>query len=1111
VQRIMAPYRNAGFFMLRTPLLPYASFFELSDGVRDRRDERDREDLSDAQLADELAGERRRVLSSLARAREFAAVREALFVASADLHEAMDQWERGALGDDAERKALHALYRYVARMSTRSTPFGLFAGSSIGTLERRSNLALAGRDAYRRFTLLDNSYLFLLFQEINADPAYRAVATYRPNSGLYRAGASLRYAETLVEQEDGTMGHQLASVERDECIDLVLELARDGATVPSLIARLVDACRVSAEAAAEYLDGLIDNQILVSELTLAVTGPDPLQDAIAQIAVHPDPRLGRVLSRVRQGLEDLDTAGVGRTRRSYDEIAVELRELPVENIEASRLFQVDLWKPLVGDALGSQVVSDVRMAIAQLYRIAPSPPRTELDRMREAFSQRYGDRSVPLTMAIDPELGIAARETSLASEATGLLEGLTFDEPSPADRVEFDALPERDLFLLDKLRGVWRGGKHELVLEEEDLQELEVADKHPLPPSFAAWFQIARRGGRGAPGDDEHEILFSTAMGPPGTRLLGRFAHGSARLTALMRDLAAQEAMSQPDAVLTEIVHLPFGRSGNVVCRPSVHEFEIPYLGKSGVPRSRQIPLDDLWLRIERGRFVLESRALGRPVLPTLTCAHNIANNTVPLYRFLARLPHQDCYSWVMWRWGAFLRASHLPRVRIGPVIVGRESWNLKRRDLEPLGAKSPVARYRQVRALRDRYDLPRHVSLSDSDNELAFDLENPVSIDVLADMVKSRPRARLVELWPGRDDAGVDGPEGRYTNEIILPFVRQADARADARDGASRAAPRAAASAGSAASASRAFGPGSEWLRAVLITSRSFADQVLVRSLGDELAGLSRERVCDLWYFDVAVASGQWQIALNLHGEPDRLVAAALPRLGRALEPLLVDGTIRTWAVETYVLEASRCGGERAMPDALALFAHDSAAALELMRALRGGDEDDRWQLALMSVHRLLADLAPDPGERGAAVGTLRSARLAALPVTGKIEGELARAHRAHGAQVRSVLEQEVAAGALGDARAILDDRSRGLEPVCASLRLLRQGGELTCPWPVLLARFAEGAAQRLLRPAAAAHELVIYDHLGRLYRSEAARNRLGLGAGPRAGAGPVPRRAHR
>ncbi|HKE20366.1 MAG TPA: thiopeptide-type bacteriocin biosynthesis protein, partial [Kofleriaceae bacterium] len=509
-------------------------------------------------------------------------------------------------------------------------------------------------------------------------------------------------------------------------------------------------------------------------------------------------------------------------------------------------------------------------------------------------------------------------------------------------------------------------------------------------------------------------------------------------------------------------------------------------------------------------------RALGRRVIPSLTCAHNIANNTVPLYRFLARLPHQDCYSWVMWRWGAFLRASHLPRVRIGRVIVGRESWNLKRRDLEPLAARSPLARYRLVRALRDRYDLPRHVSLSDSDNELAFDLENPVSIDVLADMVKSRPWARLVELWPGRDDAGVDGPEGRYTNEIILPFVRQADARADARDGASRAAASAAsvasaASTASAASAFRAFGPGSEWLRAVLITSRSFADQVLIGSLGDELAGLSRESVCDLWYFDIAAAAGQWQIALNLHGAPDRLVAAALPRLGRALEPLLADGTLRTWSVDTHVPEPSRCGGQRAMPDALALFAHDSAAALELMRALRGGDEEDRWRLALMSVHRLLADLAPDVGERGAAIGALRSARLAALPVTDRIEGQLARAHRARAAQIQSLLEQEVAAGPVGDARAILADRSRRLKPVCASLRLLREGGELTCAWPVLVGRFAEAAAQRLLRPAAAAHELVIYDHLRRLYRSEEARARLGLGAGARTAAIPPARRARR
>src|SRR5690606_22838692 len=155
------------------------------------------------------------------------------------------------------------------------------------------------------------------------------------------------------------------------------------------------------------------------------------------------------------------------------------------------------------------------------------------------------------------------------------------------------------------------------------------------------------RSRRSPAGEGErHPIMFMSAVGPPAARLLGRFAHGNPELAELTRELARREAALEPDAVLAELVHLPEGRTGNVVCRPVLREFEIPYLGKSGAPRDRQLPIDDLWIGLEHDRFVLWSRRLERRVIPRLSCAHNITNNTVALYRFLARLQSQDGYPW---------------------------------------------------------------------------------------------------------------------------------------------------------------------------------------------------------------------------------------------------------------------------------------------------------------------------------------------------------------------------------------------------------------------------------------------------------------------------------
>src|SRR5262249_56388228 len=111
--------------------------------------------------------------------------------------------------------------------------------------------------------------------------------------------------------------------------------------------------------------------------------------------------------------------------------------------------------------------------------------------------------------------------------------------------------------------------------------------------------------------------------GSSGGRRLGRFCLGAPRLQAAVEThLRAEEAL-QPEAVFAEIVHLPEGRIGNVLCRPVLRGHEIAFLGRSGAPAEAQIPLDDLMIAVVGERVVLRSRRLGREVVPRLSTAHN--------------------------------------------------------------------------------------------------------------------------------------------------------------------------------------------------------------------------------------------------------------------------------------------------------------------------------------------------------------------------------------------------------------------------------------------------------------------------------------------------------
>src|SRR5262249_34500324 len=154
----------SGFFALRTPLLPFDELLAWSDGLEAASQCGD-----PARLEAAVAADRERLRERLRAVFARPEVREALFVASPDLEGRLDVWLPEPEGESG-RKVERALVRYFARMAGRATPFGLFAGCSVGTVADSTRLVVAERARYRRHTRLDMDYLLLLTDALAREP-----------------------------------------------------------------------------------------------------------------------------------------------------------------------------------------------------------------------------------------------------------------------------------------------------------------------------------------------------------------------------------------------------------------------------------------------------------------------------------------------------------------------------------------------------------------------------------------------------------------------------------------------------------------------------------------------------------------------------------------------------------------------------------------------------------------------------------------------------------------------------------------------------------------------------------------------------------------------------
>lgn len=151
-----------------------------------------------------------------------------------------------------------------------------------------------------------------------------------------------------------------------------------------------------------------------------------------------------------------------------------------------------------------------------------------------------------------------------------------------------------------------------------------------------------------------------------------------ARWNRLSARRARQKGAAATRSLPKSSIFLPEGRVGNVVCRPVLREYEIPFLAAPGVPPDRQLPLSDLTLSLRGGRIVLRSRRLGREVIPRLSSAHDFtATRSLKIYKFLCLLQQQGVTPWLSWDWDQVPRDGFLPRVVFGNVVLSPACWIL--------------------------------------------------------------------------------------------------------------------------------------------------------------------------------------------------------------------------------------------------------------------------------------------------------------------------------------------------------------------------------------------------------------------------------------------------
>lgn len=691
-------------------------------------------------------------LSEYEQNRHQSVVREMLQIATPDLSE--------GIGKGAD-KAQYSAYRYYQRACTRPTPFGLFAGCSIGTIgSDDSKIYLSKQAAYKRNTRLDMNYICALIQQIEKSKNIREQLLYYPNSSLYSVGSNLRYVEYHYRKTRRI--HQIRQIENSEYIQQVLTLAKTGALFTELAKALVDD-EISMEEAIEFIHELIDAQVLVSELEPAVTNVRPLSSLIAKLNGLPkaDKQIIGVLSEIEAQLNQIDQQSIGDTADIYPEIINHITKTKIA-AEIKYLFQTDMFKPVLHATVSRHSFKDIQQALIFLNKVTPHATQPYLTQFKENFTKRYEDREMPLLFVLDNELGIG-----YADKTSGDISPLVDDLAAPNRNPPPQGSPSPIQSVL--LQKYQPSMQKVIELTDKDVKDTETK-WDDLPPTISVVCEILQDNDWG------RSIFIKYAGGQSAANLLGRFCHLDEQVLNHTLTIIQKEALLNPDVIYAEIVHLPESRIGNILLRPILRPYEIPYLAKSGVSDQFEIRPDDLYVSIQNNHIRLRSKRLNKEIVPRLSTAHNYSGqNPMPVYHFLCDMQHQDKRSGLGIFWSdAAQQLDYLPRIVYKSCILSKARWTVRKKEIKEFAdIKDDSELLIEIKQWRERRNIPDRVVLADGDNELYIDMNHPLSIRAWLSIVKKRPSFRLEEFLFDSTTAVVRGEEGVFTNEFIFAFYR--------------------------------------------------------------------------------------------------------------------------------------------------------------------------------------------------------------------------------------------------------------------------------------------------------------------------------------------------
>ena len=842
---------------------------------------------------------------------------EAILIASRSLYFDMLKFVEGKIYSKKKRKEVKmSILKYILRMSTRATPFGIFAVTSIGNIENEKNKEVK----YKKSIRPDFEWIMKLIKKL--EKTYIDKLDFSKNNIVYRQAKyiCIPYITGYECKEE--------KVYITNTIEEILDICNNKSLNYNEIYLKVKEKYTTYSKKQFYneMNTLVDYEILISCLRPPINEKNILKYLILKLEnkeINNDLLID--LKKLNLNFDEY----IKNEYNNGNQILEKIHKIMEKIIYNERLTQVDLIDLNSKNIINKKNIDDITEFTNVFMQTLKIIKKSYFiyEEYKDLFFQKYGEYAeVPLCDMLNGNIGIGIPQSYIQSKAKRKGNKRYENEISLEFKKYFwnkyiDACKNNSAIILDDIVDFINKIKDDNKMNE-------------MPNSIDLKFRIS---------NNSEYLICGNDFGSIGAkRTLGRFSYIDKKVEKICKDTGIMNSNCENE-ICCDLSYIPNRiKMANITTNKNIYKYELSFYTNTKTKKKFRINIEDILVGIDNGKFYLKSKSLNKKI--------NIRTNNLlyfhrecPLIRFLKEVELDGIVKWDNSLFKSLENFNYFPEIRYKSIIIRPEQWKIEYTDDAEFNSFEEFDVWFNKK--RSDEKIPNMVFIVYGDNKLLINLDNVVLRNILFLEIKKRKNVILERCEDDFNDDKITELVVSLKNNIInYNQENDCNSKKNTEEDLKE----------------KLKLPGSEWFYVKLygiVDENNF----IINELSFLVNDLLKKNIINQYHF-VRYADPFKHLRIRLKG---REINKNILYIINYLNEQIKEKKLLYYEINTYERELERYGGKIGMELAEKIFFQDSKIAQNILTTIREKNEIDKEVFCIISNMYLLKDFGMNTNEQ--------------------------------------------------------------------------------------------------------------------------------------------------